>query len=53
LKFSATGEYLQGYQDINISEDLIGYPYGMDVDETGNLWFSDSSSDVLSYISNP
>jgi len=53
LKFSATGEYLQGYQDINISEDLIGYPYGMDIDETGNLWFSDSSSNVLSYISNP
>jgi len=53
LKFSATGEYLQGYQDINISEDLIGNPYGMDIDETGNLWFSDASSSVLSYISNP
>lgn len=53
LKFSATGEYLQGYQDINISEDLIGYPYGIDVDEAGNLWFSDASSNVLSYISNP
>ncbi len=53
LKFSATGEYLQGYQDINISEDLIGYPYGIEVDEAGNLWFSDASSNVLSYISNP
>jgi len=53
LKFSATGEYLQGYQDINISEDLIGYPYGMEIDESGNLWFSDASSNVLSYISNP
>ena len=53
LKFSATGEYLQGYQDINISEDLIGNPYGMGIDETGKLWFSDASSSVLSYISNP
>ena len=53
LKFSITGEYLQGYQDINISEDLIGYPFGMDIDEAGNLWFSDASSNVLSYISNP
>jgi predicted membrane-bound mannosyltransferase/DNA-binding beta-propeller fold protein YncE len=53
LKFSAKGEYLQGYQDINISKDLIGYPYGMDVDEAGNLWFSDASSNVLSFIANP
>ena len=53
LKFSAKGKYLQGYQDINISEDLIGYPYGMHVDETGNLWFSDASSNVLSFIENP
>ena len=53
LKFSITGEYLQGYQDINISEDLIGHPFGMDIDDAGNLWFSDASSNVLSYISNP
>ena len=53
LKFSAKGEYLLGYQDINISEDLIGYPYGMDIDEAGNLWFSDASSNVLSFIANP
>ena len=53
LKFSAAGEYILGYQDINISEDLIGYPYGMDIDEDGNLWFSDASSNVLSYITNP
>lgn len=53
LKFSPDGEYMLGYQDLNISEDLIGYPYGMDIDEAGNLWFSDASSNVLSYLTNP
>ena len=51
LKFNASGDYLMGYQDINTSEDLLSYPFGMDVDKAGNLWFSDGASDVLSFIS--
>jgi predicted membrane-bound mannosyltransferase/DNA-binding beta-propeller fold protein YncE len=53
LKFNAEGEFLLGYQDINISDDLIGYPYGLGIDEDGNIWFSDASSHVISYIAEP
>ncbi|MDO9546828.1 MAG: TIGR03663 family protein [Pelolinea sp.] len=51
LKFNPSGDFLIGYQDINTSDDLISYPFGMDVDEDGNLWFSDGASNVLSFIS--
>jgi uncharacterized protein (TIGR03663 family) len=50
IKFSSSGEFLVGYQDLNTTEDLISYPFGMDVDESGKLWFSDGASNILSFI---
>jgi len=50
LQFSQNGTYLGGYQDLNTSSDLISYPYGLAVDEAGNLWFSDAASNILSFL---
>jgi predicted membrane-bound mannosyltransferase/streptogramin lyase len=51
LKFNSSGDFLVGYQDINTSDDLISYPFGIDIDKTGKLWFSDGASNILSFIS--
>jgi DNA-binding beta-propeller fold protein YncE len=50
LKFNSFGDFLVGYQDINTSDDLISYPFGMDVDANDNLWFCDGASNILSFI---
>jgi len=49
LIFAKDGTILEGYQDLNTSDDLISYPYGLAIDE-GRLWFSDASSNIISYI---
>ena len=47
LEFSLSGELLQGWQDLSISEDFFSTPYGLDFDAEGNLWVSDASMNVL------
>jgi len=50
LEFSPTGEFLNGYQDINTSDDLHANPFGIDIDENGILWFGDASANIISFI---
>lgn len=47
LEFSLTGDFIQGWQDLSISSDLISRPYGLDFDGQGNLWVSDASINMI------
>ena len=47
LEFNLTGDFIQGWQDLSISSDLISRPYGLDFDAQGNLWVSDESMNVV------
>ena len=47
LEFSLTGDFIQGWQDLSISSELISRPYGLDFDAQGNLWVSDASMNVV------
>ncbi len=53
LVFDQDGTFIKGFQDLNFSDDLIGYPYGLAMDEEGNLWFSDASSNIIAFITAP
>jgi uncharacterized protein (TIGR03663 family) len=53
LVFDAGGELIEGFQDLNTTEDLISYPYGLAFDPNGRMWFSDASSNILAYIDFP
>jgi predicted membrane-bound mannosyltransferase/DNA-binding beta-propeller fold protein YncE len=50
LEFTLGGEFVRGWQDLSISEDLFSQPYGLDFDPAGNLWVADSSMNVLMSI---
>jgi len=50
LVFDKTGTYIKGFQDLNTTEDLISYPFGLAVDADGKLWFGDALSNIVSYI---
>jgi predicted membrane-bound mannosyltransferase/sugar lactone lactonase YvrE len=47
LEFDLTGELIQGWQDLEVSSELISRPYGLDFDAQGNLWVSDASTNVI------
>jgi len=53
LVFDTNGELIEGFQDLNTTQDLISYPYGLAIDPNGRLWFSDASSNILAYIDLP
>ncbi|HUV16272.1 MAG TPA: flippase activity-associated protein Agl23 [Pelolinea sp.] len=47
LEFSQSGDFIQGWQDLAISSELISQPFGLDYDADGNLWVSDSVMHIL------
>ena len=47
LEFSQSGDFIQGWQDLAISSELISQPFGLDFDADGNLWVSDSVMHIL------
>ena len=47
LEFSITGELIKGWQDLSVSSELISRPYGLDFDQSGNLWVSDAAMNVI------
>jgi uncharacterized protein (TIGR03663 family) len=53
LQFSESGDFVMGYQDLNTTADLIGYPYGIAIDGDGKIWFSDASSNIIAFITLP
>lgn len=47
LEFSVNGQFIRGWQDLSPSPEDISTPYGLDFDEAGNLWFSDSTMNMI------
>ncbi len=47
LEFSVDGEFIKGWKDLVLSEELYSRPYGLDFDAQGNLWVSEAASNAV------
>ena len=47
LEFSQSGEFMRGWSGFSLSEDLSSQPCDLQFDAFGNLWVSDSATNML------
>lgn len=47
LEFTASGEFVRGWQDLSPSPGDLALPYGLGFDPAGNLWVADGSLNLL------